>query len=327
MPLWEDDDEQFRDVPDEAGLDENGHPGQSQPVNPRIQQSAPAPRPQAPAQEQEVTRFEGDIDLEIPEFDEEDFTAVLNDANLRIEQGRLYQMIMNHDLFDGMEADPRAVQNVQREIRKFARESMEVMLGMRETTPVHATVASPFNDLEVEVLKKIASSASKGATESPEANEKAAVLKQAPKRTSINTIGGSTALKRSTAPTPKPQQRLATKPAAPVQRKAQTPQHVEQILAEEGVTKEQLDAQYGNYKPLDKHITELSPEEQQRRIKEVNARLASKKTVRSSNALPMASPEQMELLAMQRASQVSGGPGMSQILEAVKKMPITIKTT
>ena len=64
--------------------------------------------------------------------EEEDFTAVFNDANLRIEQGRLYQMIMNHDIFEGMDADERAVQNVQKEIRKFARERMEIMLGMRQ---------------------------------------------------------------------------------------------------------------------------------------------------------------------------------------------------
>ena len=320
MGLWEDDDETFRDVPDEAKLDENNQPMQSPPVNVQVQPAKQAQRftpPTAPA-EPEVARFEGDIDF-FPDGDDEDFTSVLNDANLRIEQGRLYQMIMNHDLFDGMDADPKAVANVQREIRKFARESMEVMLGMRETVPVHAAISSPFNDLEVDILKKIASKATNGATESPSANQVAQTLKETPRRQTLNPIGGSTAPRRQAAP--KPQAKLPTKPAAPVARKRMDAT-IDQICAEEGVPRELVEE---NYKPLEKPLDQLSPAEQEKRKKETAARLAARTTVKSSAALPMASREQMEMLALQRATQVSAGPGMSAILEAVKKMPITIK--
>ena len=225
-------------------------------------------------------------------------------------------MIMNHDLFEGMDADPRAVKNVQREIRKFARESMEVMLGMRETTPAHAIVASPFNDLEIDILKRIASKASNGATETQEANEVAAKVKETPKRQTLNPIGGSTALKRTAAP--KPQAKLPTKASAPVQR-SRGNETVEQILREEGVPKELIEEDYvGIGKPLHK----LTQEELSKRQKETAIRLAKRVTVKSANALPMASPEQQELLAMQRAQQVSTGPGMAAILNAVKNMPI-----
>ncbi len=321
MGLWEDDDgEQFRDIPDEAKLDENGQLMQAPPANVQSPLRPKAPAPQAaPA---EVSRFEGDIDLENLEFDDgEDFTAVLNDANLRIEQGRLYQMIMNHSLFEGMEADPRAVQNVQREIRKFARESMEVMLGMRETTPAHAEFISPFNDLEVDILKKIASKATNGATESESANEVANTLRAAPKRQTLNPIGGSTALKRSGNPAPKPQARLPGKAATPVPRK-KLDSTIDQICAEEGVPRELVEE---NYKPLPKSLDQLSAEEQSRRIREAGERQKARTTVKSPLALPMASPEQREMLAIQRATQVGSGPGMAAILEAVKKMPIKVQ--
>jgi hypothetical protein len=326
MGLWEDDNEEFRDIPDEAKLDENKNPMQSAPVNVQVQ-NRPAPQaggftPRTAPSEPEVAHFDGDPDLDLfPDGDdEEDFTSVLADANLRIEQGRLYQMIMNHELFDGMEADSRAVANVQREIRKFARESMEVMLGMRGTVPAHATIASPFNDLEVDILKKIASKATNGATESPSANQVAQTLKETPKRQTLNPIGGSTALKRSTAPA-RAKQPLPTKPAVPVARR-RLDATIDQICAEEGVPRELVEE---NYKPLEKPLDQLSPAEQEKRKRETAARLAARTTVKSAAALPMATPEQREMLAIQRATQVSAGPGMSAILEAVKKMPITIK--
>src|SRR5579863_3322316 len=118
MSLWDDDENQeFRDIPDETGLDENGQP-KSAPAA-RVQQT---PRQQAPSPQQAPFnaakgKFEVPAEVNVEEIleiieSEEDFSEVLNDDNLRIEQGRLYQMIMNHDLFDGMDADVKAVQNV-----------------------------------------------------------------------------------------------------------------------------------------------------------------------------------------------------------------------
>ena len=46
-----------------------------------------------PQEDHDFGRMQDDTELE------EDFSEVLNDANLRIEQGRLYQMIMNSDIF------------------------------------------------------------------------------------------------------------------------------------------------------------------------------------------------------------------------------------
>lgn len=324
--LWgNDENEEFRDIPDEAKLDENKQPMQAPPVRIQTQVSQPQASqayrpPNIPAEPTKVvsnqaSRF--DIDLNLNDLiEEEDFTEVLNDANLRIEQGRLYQMIMNHDLFEGMDADPRAVQNVQREIRKFARESMEVMLGMRETIPVHTTVASPFNDLEVDILKKLASKATNGATESAEANEVASVLKETPKRTTLNPIGGNK--KSNQKHLQKQVQKLPSQPSAPIKRQ-RLDATIDQICAEEGIPRELLEEEY---KPLGKPLLELSEEEAIRRAKETAQRLAPRKTVKSPHALPMATPEQEEMLAVARANQVAQGPGMAAILAKVNSMPI-----
>lgn len=342
MGMWDEEDEnqEFRDIPEETQLDENGQPKVS--AQPRIQQ--PAPQPVAPQQ----TTFNGaagrfeepPLDEQDEEFlenllEEEDFSSVLNDANLRIEQGRLYQMIMNHDLFEGMDADVKAVQNVQKEIRKFARERMEIMLGMRqEQAAAPANVASPFNDLEVDILKKIASKATNGATESPEANQVAAAVREVPKRQTLNPIGGSTGLRKPTPaqailapPKPRAQRPLPSKPAAPVQR-TRMDSVIDQICAEEGISRADLELEYVG---IGKKLHELTGQELEQRQKAASQRLAKNRTVKSQSAIPMATPEQQEALALSRANQFKGVArmdglpipgGMSALLDKVKSMPM-----
>ena len=330
--LWDDDaNEEFRDVPDEAQVQSpaNGQ-ASSQPAM-VVPSYRPANIPAEPVASTSVQRaaaalrradpVEEEVDLEALGVEvEEDFTEVLNDANLRIEQGRLYQMIMNHDLFQGMEADQRAVDNVQREIRKFARERMEIMLGMRQeqSAPV-AMVSSPFNDLEVDILKKIASKATGGATESAEANHIASVVKEPPRRT-LTPIGGTTALKRPTAPTPQraAQKPLQSKPSAPIKR-TKMDLTIDQIAAEEGIPRELLEE---NYKPIGKPLHELTAQELAERERQTAARLKKHTTVKSASALPMATPEQAEMLAMQRATQIAQAPGMAALLAKVSSMPV-----
>jgi hypothetical protein len=309
--LWEDDKEEFRDIPDEAKLDSNGHYQQSAPVS--VPSSTPRVIPQ-PAKRVEVQA--ADIDLEEVtnlDEDEDDFSAEINDANLRIEQGRLYQMIMKHDLFADMDADPRAVHNVTKKIRKFARESMEIMLGMRQEQSAQTNIACrcPFNDLEFDILKKIASKATNGATETEQANEVAIAIKAPPKRQTLTPISSGT-------PQPKKApQKLQTKAAAPIQRK-RLDATTEQILAEEGVSREEIEE---HYKPIGKPLSELTPQELQQRQKETAARMAARKTVKSTSALPMATPEQQEQLALMHAQQIGRMPGMSALVEKARSMP------
>lgn len=324
--LWEEDDAngEFRDIPEETKLDPSAMKLAAAPASPASQNrptnayaASESLRKAAPAQPVREEEVEVEVDA-----DDEDFTDVLNDANLRIEQGRLYQMIMNHALFEGMEADPKAVQNVQKEIRKFARERMEIMLGMRqEVSKVeHLEINFPFNAMEVTVLKSLASAATKGASENadnfvPEVRRTIESVPNIPKRQTLNPLGGSTALKRSAPPV----QKLSSKAAAPVARKKLDPT-AEQILAEEGVDRALIEE---DYKPIGKKLSQMTEQEIIDRNKEASKRQEKHRTVKSSNAIPMATPEQQAMLAIQRADQISSAPGMATLLNKVKSMPST----
>ena len=316
--LWGEDD-QFSDMPEAAQTGKDGKPLQvaHQYAPPVIPAQAPqqrrVPAPQ-PLPEPEYEEVEEELELE------DNFEDVLSDAHLRLEQGSLYKMIMNHSLFEGVDADPKAVQNVQKEIRKFARERMEVMLGMRQEVSTEVTqIASPFNDLEVEVLKRLASKATNGATETEEANEVANTFKQVPKRTSINPIGG-VAHKKTAVPTPvqRKSKPLPARPPAPVKRTRQE-LLIEQIAREEGISVESLEL---NTKGVGgKPIGQLNAAE----LEERNRLTAERRGVqaKSSTAVPMATYEQQEQQYSRQVSAFGSTAFGARILDAVKKMPIT----
>jgi len=309
--FWEDEDD-FRDNPVEM------QDGQWQPVETNQPPIAPPPRPPAPARaaRPEPTYEEGDDnwseeDFEIvdpSEEEEEDFTAVLTDARLRLEQGKLYELIMNHDLFGGTDSDPKAVKNVQREIRRFARERMEVMLGMRPEgraeSPAQATL--PFNSLEVEILKKLASKASGGATETAKAEEYAEVIKE-PKKPTLNTI---TTAPRKPAP-PAPARKLATAPAAPIKRKAKQPP-AEHLPEEEEA-------------PLERPAHEMDPAELLERNKRIAARQAARKAKIPKDRLPPATFEQEEFLATQQALAAGQSPGVTRLVNTINVLTAKAK--
>ena len=99
------------------------------------------------------------------EQEEQDDAVILGNARLRLETGRLYEMLYATDIFGNLDADPQAIKNVQRELKRFAKERMEVMLGMKK--PVEEQVGSyaQFNSLEVEILKTLAKKLSGGTTD------------------------------------------------------------------------------------------------------------------------------------------------------------------
>ncbi len=334
--LWNDEEENFSDMPEEAQTGPDGKPLQveqpeySPPSRPRIQRPAPQ---QEIVEEQEESEFEQNdqsfdeivADLNVEVDTEENYEDILNNADLRLEQGNLYRIIMNHDLFAGSDADPKAVRVVQAEIRKFAKEKMEVMLGMKqETSKVeHIEFKFPFNVLEVKALKSLASAATKGASEYadnyvPEViktTEEVPVVKKA----SLNPIGQT---KKQAVPakpqlSSKPVQQPLRKgpaPKAPVkqQKKSAFDQEIDRICREEGVPRELLEE---NIKALKKPPEQLTDMELLNRNKEIAARRRSQAA--SSSALPMATFEQMEALASSQAAKAANTPGFNRILATV----------
>ena len=309
----DDDGSEFRDIPEEVA-------GQDAPI-PQVKVNRPAAPPaQAPVQQAQP---EPEVEYEEEQSEEEeDFSTVLSDARLRLEQGRLYEMIMNHNIFEGADADEKAIRHVQKQIRNFAKEQMEIMLGMRQEAPkVQALTASdfPFNDVEVAALKDLAYMATKGGSAAPEAQQFSGAP-AAPRKVGLNTIAVKSQAKPApaapkTAPAKKP---LAQKAPAPVKRDSRTEAQIEQILAEEGITREQYDAQYPpNYKPLTKPLSQMNEQElaEWRR----QDALKTNRQVKNPAAIPMPTAEQEEMLHTQRAQTAASNPQMQLLMAALTK--------
>lgn len=223
--------------------------------------------------------------IQLVEDPEEDLSEVLNNANLRLEQGRLYQMIINHDIFGETDADAKAIKNVQREIRKFARERMEIMLGMRHESAKEEVISSPFNELEVIALKAIAAQMSKGVTKSP---EKATLAP--PKKDGISSISGTTKTK-----------------GVPQLTKEFKPLPNNRVAPAKEPAKSALVAQKSPAVPTDdthltKAIDQMTPDELAAYDVEREKRQHNLKAALPPNMVPMPSPTELEGMYMARHS-------------------------
>lgn len=323
--FWDKEDD-FRDNPVEM-VDGNWEtPTQDAPQITESQRKAIQDRRDAMNAKQPGPPPEPEYDLNtLPQVDvneEEDYTAVLSDARHRLELGRLWEMIINHDLFDNTDADPIAARHVQNEIRRFAKERIEVMLGMRKETSTveRLEIDFPFNQVEVNVLKKLAHAASKGQSENSDryvpavtrTTEEIPTLPSAPpKREGLNKISSRSQL---TKPVPAPVRQQPQAPKAPVKQqepvkplptKAVSP-IVRQAAAEQGLNSEEAKLLEMDYKPLSKHPSEMTEQELLDRARESAQRRAKHKSVKSKSALPMPSYQEEEMLAAQRATDQSG---------------------
>ncbi len=286
----------FRDGPEE----ESEAPHFPQPQNP-IRSRTPAP---------EVDPIQELVEELSEEEPEDDFQAILQDANLRIEQGTLYKMIMNSDLFSEMDVDKRAIDNVQKEIRKFAKERMEIMLGMRREVQKESIVSSPFNDLEVEALKMLASKMTKGASESKSVQPKSVPVQEKPaKKNTLTPIRKqeTTPVKASLAPTKKSAPLAKSQPMVRHSRPAETIEEaIRESLKDDG------------YDPLSKKAYELTEEEKIQRNKDSSIRQSLMKSVKSSTSLPPPSVDQMNMMNQMRASDLVGNSGLAKLVNLAK---------
>ena len=251
--------------------------------------SAPKPwEPPVPVQtevvldEAAVLEITGESPQDVFEEEEEDTANLMFDANLRLEQGRLYQMVLANDIFGDTDADPKAIRNVQREIRKFVRERMEVMLGIRHEQVAQAApiVSSPFNDLEVTALKMIASKVTGGKTE--ETQSEAVPVPVQPKKDGITAINGNL---RANSPAPS-----VSKPAVNTAQKVETkPQKLASKTPVKSPIKEEGSA-------LNKPIEQMSQEELAAYNKAAEERSARKRAAMPTNMVPHPTPQQLEMM-------------------------------
>jgi hypothetical protein len=250
--------------------------------------------------EEVMSELQENPDVDIFEEEEDDTQQLMSDANLRLEQGRLYQMVLQGDIFADTNADPRAIKNVQREIRKFVRERMETMLGIRQEQPKQeAVVSSPFNDLEVTALKMLASRVTKGATEEVEQ----VPVPVSPKKDGISSISGS--LRPSVTP-------LSNKPKTPVNRTKPQPQPQKQVKSKP--VEKELESN------LTKPIEQMSATELAAHDAAAVERRAKNYAKTPTNLVPHPSPQQLEMMYTTQANSVmQPGTAVNTIMSIMNK--------
>ena len=236
---------------------------------------------------------------------------------------------MKHELFDGSDADPKAIQNVQKAIRKFAKEQMEIMLGMRQdpqTTVVERLeIDFPFNAVEIKVLKMIAHTASKGETDRSDRYVPEVTRTTGPipvvqeKRNTFNPI--SSGNKKTSSVSKK---KLPSRPAEPLKRSKMesTIDEIAERLADQTVSKETIKA--GLRRELEEHnqllgkpVRDLTPNEVIEQNRVIDKRRGSQ--VKSNQALPMPSPEQQATMVEHSSGPSANRP--NKLVELALKMP------
>ena len=121
-------------------------------------------------------------------------------AMVQLEQAKLYDMFLKHNLFEGVKADPEALRRVEKELKDFILERMQVLLGMKEDNKSKQVqqikVELPFNEIEVDFLKALAFKGTRGESANSKPAEAKTLTtlkpKEEPQFTGLKSIAHST---------------------------------------------------------------------------------------------------------------------------------------
>jgi len=98
--------------------------------------------------------------------------SIMDEAFIRLEQARLYELLSKSDIFDGVQANPKALNNVKRELKDFIMERLQILLGITQPKstiqPEDIKFELPFSEDEVEYLKFLAKKGMAVAQHKPE---------------------------------------------------------------------------------------------------------------------------------------------------------------
>jgi len=278
-------------------------------------------------EEPDVVEYE-DIDDEFIDSIQEESAFELNEgetrtvynARLRLEQAKLYELLINHNLFENVEADVNAINNVQKELKSFIMHRLEILLGIKKNNPVPtegSVVSSPFNEMEVEWLKALAFKGTHGATqqieqkESEQVENKPSPLKQISKpkkKAKIKNLSQTKHPVRTKQSTEKIRRKVRKKPKKSKQKvsaKLLSQKIVEQKGDKpltnkewEAIAKEDLAIQQSR-----KRWEDMSDEEREQHVLDVNER---HKRPKSPNVIPTA--EQQAMVYLNRQMQAANTP-------------------
>jgi len=152
------------------------------------------------------------------QLDEQESNTVYN-ARLRLEQARLYEMLINHDLFEGVDADPRAINVVRNELKHYIVKRLEILMGLH--TPVEKKTPSSevFNPVEADFLKQLAFKGTKGVSKQVESIQHL----QEPQTGGLKPLGVKPRQSRP-KPVVKPQSKPQPRPEPKIEATAPQPQ-------------------------------------------------------------------------------------------------------
>lgn len=248
---------------------------------------------------------------------EQESNTIYN-ARLRLEQARLYEMLINHNIFEGVQADERAVQVVQNELKLYIVKRLEVLMGLRK--PKAKVVAAPvaqsesFNEVEVDFLKQLAYKGTNGAsvTASKATPKPNPIVKSEPAKLKTLTPQAPAKPKPVVTQTPAPQVKSNTTPQAaqppkrgrppkadkPVSKAQDLAKKVIKNLGEKPRNLTQAEIEYLAKQDLKetakkKPFHEMTPAEKEKEMQRVNEKY---KKPKPQNAVPIPSFEQQVML-------------------------------
>jgi len=239
------------------------------------------------------------------DLDNEEANIVYN-VKLRLELARLYDMLINHDLFLNVEASDQAIGIVSNELKHYIVRRLEILLGMRQTTKRTEASDSSLNSVEVGFLKQLAYKGTMGASQQTENVQPVQKPVAQPRlnplvKQKVSPARTQPVQRQKVQPAAQPsQQKLAVKPKEIVkpkknniERPPKRPSGLGRKLTQEEINeaaKRDIEAM-GNRKPWAK----MTQREKIEETKRVNARHSKQKP---ANSLPMMTPEQQQMKYM-----------------------------
>lgn len=239
---------------------------------------------------------------------------VVFNARLRLEQAKLYEMLINHNLFEGVDSSPEAIQNVQNEVKFYIIKRLESLLGIREPTvriESTGTIELPFNDIELDFLKQLAYKGTLGASATGKPVQSSKVethIKPVTANSSKNKLKPMVSAPKKASPPPIAPQQAAPAKKAPVAPQASAkpapkakanPERAPNVkLRDSGMgrdlTKEEvIELAKAELKTASKkQFHEMNAKEKAEKIREVNDR---HKRPTSSKAMPLPSANELEM--------------------------------
>jgi hypothetical protein len=260
---------------------------------------------------------------------------VIYNARLRLEQAKLYELLINHNLFEGVDASEQAIKNVQNELKFYIVKRLEILLGIREQvvrTESTAVAAEPqFNEVEADFLKQLAYKGTFGQSKESEPARIVApkmaikpVSSPAQKLKAMTTPKKVEVKQAAPAPTPKAPVKQATPPVkkiveqapakqtVPVTKKPAAPpkKEIKSGIAPRNLTNDEVleiaraDLKTASKKPFH----EMNAKEKAAKIAEVNER--NKRPAKVAGAIPM--PNENQLFMKYTAQQENMGGSRDQ---------------